>query len=144
MRLLFPALALLLVLGAAPARAQSDAQHMLDAIFQLFDEDRDGVITTAEANRAVDRSFAEMDTKKAGRIGPEAWMRFSFGLADLAADQGLARRVSAAAVGRVSSRRHRNLPARESTLSGAGTHTFMPSRCLPAAFARPKVPYRSR
>jgi hypothetical protein len=88
MRLLLAALSLLFALGAAPARAQSDAQHMLDAIFQAFDEDHDGVITTAEANRVIDRSFAEMDPKKTGRMSAEAWMRFSFGLADLAADQG--------------------------------------------------------
>ncbi|WP_363347986.1 hypothetical protein [Methylocystis echinoides] len=86
MKLYLAALALTLAGGAA--LAQSDAHHMLDAIFQLFDEDRDGVITTAEANRVIDRTFAEMDPKKTGAIKPEAWMRFSFGLADLAADQG--------------------------------------------------------
>ncbi len=86
MRLFLVALALALTGGAA--LAQSDAQHMLDAIFQLFDADRDGFITTAEANRMIDRTFSEMDTKKTGEIRPEAWMRFSFGLADLAAAQG--------------------------------------------------------
>ncbi len=88
MKLFHGALVLALIAGAAPAGAQSDAQHMLDAIFQLFDENHDGVITTAEANRVIDRTFAEMDPKKTGRITPEAWMRFSFGFADLAAAQG--------------------------------------------------------
>ncbi len=82
------ALAFALLGGVAPARAQSDAHHMLDAIFQLFDENRDGYITTPEANRVIDRTFVEMDPKKTGRISLDAWMRFSFGLADLAADQG--------------------------------------------------------
>lgn len=88
MRLFLAALALGLAGGAAPARAQSDAQHTLDAVFQLFDEDRDGFITTSEANRFIDKTFAEMDPKGTGKFGPEAWMRLSFGLADVAADQG--------------------------------------------------------
>jgi len=81
-------LAAALALGAAPARAQSDAEHMLDAVFQMFDENRDGAITADEANHFIDKTFAEMDMKRAGKISREAWMRFSFGLADLAADQG--------------------------------------------------------
>ncbi|QGM99289.1 EF-hand domain-containing protein [Methylocystis parvus] len=88
MRTLSAALAVLLPLGAAPARAQSDAEHMLDAIFQMFDENRDGAISMEEANRFIDKTFAEMDMKHTGRISRDAWMRFSFGLADLAADQG--------------------------------------------------------
>jgi Ca2+-binding EF-hand superfamily protein len=82
-------LALALSLAAPmPARAQSDATHMLDAIFQMFDENGDGFITTGEANHFIDKTFAEMDMKHTGKIGRDAWMRFSFGLADLAADQG--------------------------------------------------------
>jgi hypothetical protein len=75
---------------AAPleAVAQGDATHLLDAIFQMFDENGDGFITTGEANRFIDKTFAEMDMKHTGKITREAWMRFSFGLADLAADQG--------------------------------------------------------
>lgn len=82
----FLALFVFLALGAAPARAQSDAIHMVDAIFQMFDEDRDGYITEPEANRFIDKTFAEMDPKKTGRITPQAWLQFSFGLADIAAD----------------------------------------------------------
>jgi Ca2+-binding EF-hand superfamily protein len=73
---------------ALSARAQGDAGHMLDAIFQVFDENRDGVITTSEANHFIETTFAEMDRKHAGAISRDAWLRFSFGLADLAADQG--------------------------------------------------------
>jgi Ca2+-binding EF-hand superfamily protein len=87
MRLLPAALAVVF-LAVAPARAQSDAQHVLDAVFQGFDENRDGVISLDEANRFIDKTFAEMDMKHTGRISRDAWMRFSFGLADLAADQG--------------------------------------------------------
>jgi hypothetical protein len=86
MRFAPAALLLLLAAGAAPAWAQSDAIHMIDAIFQMFDEDRDGYIITAEANHFIDKTFSEMDPKKTGRITPEAWLRFSFGLADIAAD----------------------------------------------------------
>jgi hypothetical protein len=84
---LFPAT--LIFLGcvcAAPAHAQSDAIHTIDAIFQMFDEDKDGYISTTEANHFIDKTFAEMDPKKTGRITPQAWLRFSFGLADIAAD----------------------------------------------------------
>lgn len=84
---LFPAaLLVMLAAGAAPARAQSDAIHMIDAIFQMFDEDKDGYITAPEANRFIDKSFAEMDMKKTGRVTPQEWLQFSFGLADIAAD----------------------------------------------------------
>jgi Ca2+-binding EF-hand superfamily protein len=87
MKPFFAALMLLLAF-LLPARAQSDAAHMLDAIFQVFDENRDGVITTSESNRFIDKTFAEMDMKHSGSISRDAWMRFSFGLADLAADEG--------------------------------------------------------
>jgi Ca2+-binding EF-hand superfamily protein len=70
------------------ARAQSDAQHVVAAIFHLFDENDDGYITTAEANRFIDKTFSEMDRLKAGRMSRDAWLNFSFGLADVAADQG--------------------------------------------------------
>lgn len=88
MKLVPAALLCLLAVALSPgaARAQSDAIHMIDAIFQMFDEDKDGYISTAEANRFIDKTFAEMDPKKTGRITPEAWLRFSFGLADIAAD----------------------------------------------------------
>lgn len=88
MKILLAALAASLALGAAPAHAQSDAHHLLDAIFQSFDENRDGFITADEANRFIDKTFAEMDMRRTGKISREAWMQFSFGLADLAADQG--------------------------------------------------------
>lgn len=88
MKLLLAALVLSLALGAAPAHSQGDAEHMLDAIFQTFDQNRDGVITTSEANHFIDETFAEMDAKRTGKITRDAWIRFSFGLADLAADQG--------------------------------------------------------
>lgn len=80
--------ALALLAATTPALAQSDAQHILDAIFQSFDENHDGYVSTAEANRFIDKSFNDMDPKRTGRITPQAWMSFSFGLADLAADQG--------------------------------------------------------
>lgn len=85
---IFAAALLLLASGATPVHAQSDAQHMLEAIFQSFDENRDGYVSTAEANHFIDKTFQDMDPKHTGRITPQAWMRFSFGLADLAADQG--------------------------------------------------------
>jgi Ca2+-binding EF-hand superfamily protein len=78
----------LLAAGASPALAQSDAQHILEAVFQSFDENHDGYVSTAEANRFIDKTFHDMDPKHTGRITPQAWMSFSFGLADLAADQG--------------------------------------------------------
>ena len=87
MRSFLAALALVAA-GSFPALAQSDAQHILDAIFQMFDENHDGFVTTTEANHFIDTTFHEMDLKGTGRITPEAWLRFSFGLADLAADQG--------------------------------------------------------
>jgi Ca2+-binding EF-hand superfamily protein len=88
MKTLFTALVATIALGAAPARAQSDAQHILEAVFQSFDENHDGFITSDEANRFIEKTFAEMDVKHTGKISRDAWMRFSFGLADLAADQG--------------------------------------------------------
>jgi hypothetical protein len=88
MKTLFTALVATIALGVAPAYAQSDAQHILEAVFQSFDENHDGVITSDEANRFIEKTFAEMDVKHTGRISRDAWMRFSFGLADLAADQG--------------------------------------------------------
>ncbi|WP_457796338.1 hypothetical protein [Methylocystis sp. S23] len=84
------ALAALLAFGSAPVRAQGDAHHMLDAIFQSFDQNRDGFISADEANHFIDKTFAEMDVRHEGAITREAWIRFSFGLADLAADQGRA------------------------------------------------------
>jgi hypothetical protein len=76
----------LLAFVVTPARAQSDAIHMIDAVFQMFDENKDGYISTPEANHFIDKTFAQMDPKKTGRVTPEAWLRFSFGLADIAAD----------------------------------------------------------
>ncbi|PPD44156.1 MAG: hypothetical protein CTY15_07900 [Methylocystis sp.] len=88
MKLAAAALALGFTFSVAPARAQSDAAHVLDAVFYGFDEDHDGVITGAEANRFIDKTFSELDRGKTGKISPQAWMSFSFGLADVAADQG--------------------------------------------------------
>lgn len=79
---------LLLCLAAPGARAQSDAEHTLDAIFHLFDEDNDGVITDAEANRYIDKTFKEMDGNHDGRITAADFRNFSFGLADVAAAEG--------------------------------------------------------
>jgi Ca2+-binding EF-hand superfamily protein len=87
-----PVRALLLVAlffsASLAARAQSDAQHVVAAIFHLFDENDDGYITTTEANHYIDKTFAEMDTRRAGRMTRDAWLKYSFGLADVAADQG--------------------------------------------------------
>jgi hypothetical protein len=83
------ALALLLALAAPAASiAQSDADHLIDAIFQSFDTNGDGAITTSEAVHFIDKTFSEMDRGKTGRISRDAWLNFSFGLADLAAEQG--------------------------------------------------------
>lgn len=79
--LLFP-----LALLATPARSQSDAIHMIDAVFQMFDENKDGYISESEADHFIDKTFAQMDPKKTGRVTPRAWLLFSFGLADIAAD----------------------------------------------------------
>lgn len=81
-----PAAAALLL--ASPAPAQSDAEHTIDAIFQSFDQNRDGVINAEEANHFIDKTFAEMDRGKTGKVSLNAWLNFSFGLADIAADQG--------------------------------------------------------
>jgi hypothetical protein len=70
------------------ARAQSDAQHVIAAIFHLFDEDGDGYVTSAEANRFIVKTFSELDMRRVGRVKRDAWLDFSFGLADVAADQG--------------------------------------------------------
>lgn len=82
------AFALCLALAPAASRAQSDAEHVLDAVFYGFDDNRDGVITIEEANRYIDKSFKEMDPTGSGRITREAFRRYSFGLADIAAEQG--------------------------------------------------------
>lgn len=79
---------LLLCLATTGARAQSDAEHTLDAIFHLFDEDNDGVITNAEANHYIDKTFKEMDGNHDGRITTADFRNFSFGLADVAAAEG--------------------------------------------------------
>ncbi len=78
------------------AQAQSDAEHVLDAIFYNFDENRDGVIDAKEANRFIANSFTEMDPKHSGRITRAALRAYSFGLADVAAQQGDIARYDAA------------------------------------------------
>lgn len=82
--------AVLLALGLASigARAETDAEHTLDAIFHLFDENSDGYITTAEANHFITKTFKEMDTKGSGKITMADFRNFSFGLADVAAAEG--------------------------------------------------------
>lgn len=85
---LLQSLVVALALAQAPARAQSDAEHVMDAIFYGFDDNRDGVITAAEANRYIDKTFKEMDPKGSGKVTREAFRNFSFGLADVAAEQG--------------------------------------------------------
>lgn len=79
---------LLLCLASVGARAQSDAEHTLDAIFHLFDEDNDGVITNAEANHYIDKTFKEMDGNGDGKITAADFRVYSFGLADVAAAEG--------------------------------------------------------
>lgn len=81
---------------ASGAKAQSDAEHVLDAMFYNFDENRDGVIDAREANRFIANSFAEMDPGRSGRITRKAFRAYSFGLADVAAQQGDAARYDAA------------------------------------------------
>lgn len=81
--------ALGVAIAPAAARAQSNAIHTLDAIFHNFDDDHDGVITAAEANRYIEKSFAEMDPRHTGKMTKEAWRAYSFGLADVAAEQGV-------------------------------------------------------
>lgn len=76
-------------LSPAAGFAQSNAIHTLDAIFYNFDDDHDGVITAAEANRYIEKSFAEMDPRHTGKMTKEAWRAYSFGLADVAAEQGV-------------------------------------------------------
>lgn len=88
----FPAamlVALAVAMASSSPRAQSNAIHTLDAIFYNFDENRDGVITSAEANHFIDKTFAEMDPRHTGRMTKKAWRNFSFGLADVAAEQGV-------------------------------------------------------
>lgn len=82
--------ALLVCLAVAPtaSHAQSDAEHLLEAVFYGYDDNRDGVITLDEANRYIDKSFKEMDPKGSGKITREAFRSYSFGLADVAAEQG--------------------------------------------------------
>ena len=90
-------LVLLTALVVAPfAHAQSDAEHVLDAMFYNFDENRDGVIDSSEADRFIARSFAEMDPGRSGRISRTAFRAYSFGLADVAAQQGDTGRYNAA------------------------------------------------
>ena len=74
---------------AASAHAQTNGQHVLEAMFYNFDENRDGVITLAEANHFIDATFKEMDMRHSGKITREAFRSFSFGLADVAAEQGV-------------------------------------------------------
>lgn len=78
----------LLWLAPVSAPAQSDAEHVLEAMFYGFDDNRDGVITLDEANRYIDKAFKEMDPKGSGKITRDAFRSFSFGLADVAAEQG--------------------------------------------------------
>jgi len=90
-------LGLMLSPVAAPvAQAQSDAEHVLDAMFYNFDENRDGVIDSAEADHFIARSFAEMDPGRSGQISRTAFRAYSFGLADVAAQQGDTGRYNAA------------------------------------------------
>ena len=89
--------ATLIALVLAPiAHAQSDAEHVLDAMFYNFDENRDGYIDAREADRFIDRSFAEMDPGHSGQISRASFRVYSFGLADVAAQQGDTSRYNAA------------------------------------------------
>ncbi len=76
------------VFACGGARAQGDAEHTLDAIFHLFDENGDGYVTTAEANHFIMKTFKEMDRKGSGKITMADFRNFSFGLADVAAAEG--------------------------------------------------------
>jgi hypothetical protein len=90
-------LATLISLIVAPvAHAQSDAEHVLDAMFYNFDENRDGVIDSSEADRFIGRSFAEMDPGHSGQISRASFRVYSFGLADVAAQQGDTSRYNSA------------------------------------------------
>lgn len=90
-------LGLVLTPVVAPgAQAQSDAEHVLEAMFYNFDENRDGVIDSSEADRFIARSFAEMDPGRSGQISRTAFRAYSFGLADVAAQQGDTGRYNAA------------------------------------------------
>ncbi len=89
------ALTMALLISSA-GHAQSDAEHVLDAMFYNFDENRDGVIDAGEADRFTARSFAEMDPGRSGRISRTAFRAYSFGLADVAAQQGDTGRYNAA------------------------------------------------
>ena len=72
-KLRMSAAALMLTLcGVAGAKAQSDAAHVLDAMFYNFDENRDGVIDAREANRFIANSFAEMDPHEKHAISHRA------------------------------------------------------------------------
>lgn len=70
------------------ARAQSDAEHTLEAAFYQFDENHDGRISNDEITRYAESSFKEMDRAKKGVITAEAFRDFSVGLADVAAQYG--------------------------------------------------------
>lgn len=79
---------LAVIFACGDARAQSDAEHTLDAIFHLFDENNDGYVTTAEANHYIMKTFKEMDRNGSGKINMADFRNFSFGLADVAAAEG--------------------------------------------------------
>ena len=93
---MYAAALMLTLCGVAGAKAQSDAAHVLDAMFYNFDENRDGVIDAREANRFIANSFAEMDSGHGGQITRKAFRAYSFRLADVAAKQGDAARYDAA------------------------------------------------
>lgn len=82
--------AALAAIGAAPvARAQSDALHTLEAIFQSFDDNHDGVVSPDETSRYIDKSFKEMDPRGTGVITRDNFVNYSIGLSDVAAQQGV-------------------------------------------------------
>lgn len=95
-RTLFAALFFPFAFAAPSVCAQSDAEHVMEAIFFSFDDNRDGVITAEEANRYIEKTFKEMDPKGTGGITRDAFKNFSFGLADVAAEQGVSARYEKA------------------------------------------------
>ncbi|MCX7899707.1 MAG: hypothetical protein N2444_06455 [Methylocystis sp.] len=82
------AVAFCVCVAAPAARAQTDAEHTLEAIFHSLDENHDNVISMDEINRYIESSFKEMDPKHSGVVTIDAFRRFSVGLADVAAQQG--------------------------------------------------------